>query len=115
MSYLQRLERVDGLSTALRGAIGKLKGYFVRICAVLHAARTHDPLNVRQPQCKFAGAFRVLDPTESLANGIHINEAVRRDTAEAAEKLIREFLLPHLVGLYDVVAGGGQDRRNFGI
>ena len=31
-------------------------------------------------------------------------------TAEAAEKLLFEFLLPHTFGLYDVVANGGQDR-----
>ena len=30
--------------------------------------------------------------------------------AEAAEKIIREFLLPHIFGLYDVVVNGGQER-----
>ena len=111
MSYLQGLERLDGLSAALRGAIGKLKGYFVRICAVLHVARTHDPLIA--PPCNFtlAEAFRGLNLSESLADGIDIKGAIRRDTAEAAEKLIREFLLPHMVGLYDVVVNGGQDRE----
>ena len=113
ISYLQRLEAVDGFPTALLGAIGKLKGYFVRICVVLHVARAHDPLIAHCLPCNFIfpEAFRVLDPTESLADGIDINEAIRRDTAEAAERLIREFLLPHMIGLYDVVANGGQDRE----
>ena len=31
-------------------------------------------------------------------------------TAENAEKLIFEFLLPHIFGFYDVVANGGTDR-----
>ena len=30
--------------------------------------------------------------------------------AEAAEKVLRQFLLPHIFGLYDVVVNGGQDR-----
>ena len=33
-----------GFSSALIGAIGKLKGYFARICLVLHVARQHDPM-----------------------------------------------------------------------
>ena len=31
-------------------------------------------------------------------------------TAEATERLLFDFLLPHTFGLYDVVANGGQDR-----
>ncbi len=43
--YLHKLEMVDGFSSALIGAIGKLKGYFARICLVLHVARQHDPVD----------------------------------------------------------------------
>ena len=45
IDYLHKLERVDGFSSALIGAIGKLKGYFARICLVLHVARQHDPMD----------------------------------------------------------------------
>ena len=34
-----------GFPPALIGAIGKLKGYFARICLVLHVARQHDPIS----------------------------------------------------------------------
>ena len=42
LRYLHKLEQVDGFSSSLIGAIGKLKGYFARICLVLHVVRTHD-------------------------------------------------------------------------
>ena len=42
---LHKLETVDGFSSALIGAIGKLKGYFPRICLVLQVARQHDPMS----------------------------------------------------------------------
>jgi hypothetical protein len=38
------------------------------------------------------------------------NSVVSRKNAEGAEKLIFEFLLQHMVGLYDVIVGGGRDR-----
>src|SRR5439155_16868277 len=42
LGYLHKLEQVDGFSPSLIGAIGKLKGYFARICLVLHVARRQD-------------------------------------------------------------------------
>ena len=49
---LHKLEMVDGFPSALIGAIGKLKGYFGRICLVLQVSRHHDPLtgNIEQPE-----------------------------------------------------------------
>ena len=44
LRHLHKLEQVDGFSPSLIGAIGKLKGYFARICLVLHVVRAHDPL-----------------------------------------------------------------------
>ena len=35
----------------------------------------------------------------------------RAETAEAGEKLVREFLLPNCFGFYDVVVNGGQERE----
>jgi hypothetical protein len=46
----------------------------------------------------------------SLAAGIDTDEISRR-TAEAAERLLDQFLLPHAFGFYDVVVNGGQDRH----
>ena len=37
-----------GFSSALIGAIGKLKGYFARICLVLHVAEQHDPMRGKE-------------------------------------------------------------------
>jgi len=118
LSYLHKLELVDAFPPALIGAIGKLKGYFARICLVLRVARTQDQLVAPQHQNLFmfgnatlADAFRCLDPKESLSAGININTAILRETAEAARQLVVEFLLPHMIGLYDVLANGGQDRN----
>ena len=41
---------------------------------------------------------------------VNTKAVILRETAEAAKKLLLEFLLPHMIGLYDVVANGGQDR-----
>jgi hypothetical protein len=111
LGYLHKLEQVDGFSPSLIGAIGKLKGYFARICLVLHVVRTQDDPLVR-PEINFilADAFRNLDPNESLSAGVNVNVAIPRETAEAAKKLLFEFLLPHIIGLYDVVVNGGQER-----
>ena len=46
---LFKLEHFDGFSAALRGAIGKLKGYFARICLVLEVAKRHDPASSDGP------------------------------------------------------------------
>ena len=79
---------------------------------MLHIVRTHDPLILSQWPTDFilADAFRHLDPSESLSAGVNVNAAIPRETAEAAKKLLLEFLLPHMIGLYDVVVSGGQER-----
>ena len=41
---ISKAGEVDGLSSSLIGAIGKLKGYFARICLVLHVVRAQGPL-----------------------------------------------------------------------
>jgi hypothetical protein len=115
IDYLHELESVDGFSSALIGAIGKLKGYFARICLVLHVARRHDPTGsdsllpelTPEERERLRALFGVA--TESLADGLDASKAISRKTAEAAEKLLREFLLPHIFGIYDFL-NGGQDR-----
>ena len=116
--YLHGLETVDSFSSALIGAIGKLKGYFARISLVLQVARQYDPLAVNDPPpfdlsgfvAGPAPVFANLDPKiGSLSAGINTSRPISRGTAEAAEKIIRQFVLPHIFGLYDVV-NGGQDR-----
>jgi hypothetical protein len=111
LGYLHKLEQVNGFSPSLIGAIGKLKGYFARMCLVLHVVRTQDDPPVR-PEINFilADAFRHLDPSESLSAGVNVKGAITPEIAEAAKKLIVEFLLPHMIGLYDVVVNGGQER-----
>jgi hypothetical protein len=119
VKYLHTLETVDGFPTPLLGAIGKLKGYFVRICLVLHVARNHD-VNARQAQPQhpsFTAAagehlrkLLGLPLNDCLSAGIPVRSAISCETAEAAKKLLLEFLLPHVIGLYDVVVSGGQER-----
>ena len=119
--YLHRLEMVDGFPPSLIGAIGKLKGYFARICLVLHVTQRHDTENTTPPE--------TLDPSFTAAAGerlrelfglslddsfsarINVSLAISRSTAEAGEKLVREFLLPNCLGFYDVVVNGGQERE----
>ena len=124
--YLHKLEMVDAFSPALIGAIGKLKGYFARICLVLHAAMEHDPISRNErlmEVCPFPERFTLecrehirkligLDPNvpNNLGAGLDTSRGISRRTAEAAEKAIRQFLLPHIWGLYDVVVNGGKDR-----
>ena len=125
INYLHKLEKVDGFSSALTGAIGKLKGYFARICLVLHVTMERDPASGQNPPPdafvlpesftpEIAERLRKLmglDPEDdSLSAGIKVSGAISRQTAEAAEKVVRQFLLPHIFGLYDVVVNGGQDR-----
>lgn len=126
--YLHQLEMVDGFSPALIGAVGKLKGYFARICLVLHVTRRHDPnssnewpIDGFELPAGFTPEYReriygmlgidLNAPMDSLSSGITTNTAISRQTAEAAEKVLLEFLLPHVFGLYDVVVNGGQDRE----
>jgi Protein of unknown function (DUF3987) len=119
--YLHELEKVDGFPSALIGAIGKLKGYFPRICLVLQVAWQHDPMSGKEPPlASFTPADRErihnlmvlyqLDSTESLSAGLNSTTPISRRTAEAVEKVLRQFLLPHIFGLYDVVVNGGHDR-----
>jgi Protein of unknown function (DUF3987)/Primase C terminal 2 (PriCT-2)/RepB DNA-primase from phage plasmid len=108
--YLHELEQVDGFSSALIGAIGKLRGYFPRICLVLEVARANDQNTIELSDgfehCP--DGFEHCPDAKSLGAGL--NPAISRSTAEAAEKILRQFLLPHIFGLYDIVVNGGQDR-----
>jgi hypothetical protein len=90
LDRLFELEQVDGFSSALIGAIGKLKGYYGRITLTLHVGNGQSDI--------LRGSANPM-PTE-----------VSVQTAENAEKLIFEFLLPHMFGFYDIVANGGTDR-----
>jgi hypothetical protein len=119
IDYLHMLELVDGFPSSLIGAIGKLKGYFARICLVLEVAKRHDA-NIQQSEplhSSFTPAegerLRKLlgvELSECLSSGINSSAEISRQTAEATEKLLRQFLLPHSFGFYDVVANGGQER-----
>jgi hypothetical protein len=91
LDRLFSLEQVEGFSTSVIGAIGKLKGYFARLALVLHVAGEH------------AAHMR--------GQGLGYGADITRGTAEAAELLLFEFLLPHIFGLYDVIAHGGKDRE----
>jgi hypothetical protein len=90
LDYLYTLEQLEGLSPPLIAAIGKLKGYFGRIALVLHVAHEYDAM--------LRGA--------GLGTGAPIDLVA----AESAERIVREFLLPHMFGLYDVVVNGGRER-----
>jgi hypothetical protein len=91
LDRLFSLEQVDGFPSALIGAIGKLRGYYARFALTLHAAGEHTAM--MQGQC--------------LAPGSDIP----RSTAEAAERLLFDFVLPHMFGLYDVIADAGKERE----
>jgi Protein of unknown function (DUF3987) len=112
--YLHKLEQVDGFSSALIGAVGKLRGYFARICLVLEVARKADWRSFgKLPEKMTPGEAERLrkvfgDPDDSLSAGI--SPAISRLTAEATERFLHQYLLPHIFGFYDVVVNGGQDR-----
>jgi hypothetical protein len=119
LDYLYKLEQLDGLSSALIAAIGKLKGYFARLCLVLDVVQKHDPdAQIVLPPGFTPEARERLrqlfdgkaDLNESLADGLNVRTSITCQSAEAAERIIREFLLPHIFGLYDGVVNGGQDR-----
>ena len=90
LDRLYDLEQVQGFSSALIGAIGKLKGYYARLALILQVAAEHTATIAGQ---------RVA------AGGL-----ISKNVAEATERLLFDFLLPHTFALYDVVANGGQDR-----
>ena len=92
IKYLHTLETVDGFPTSLLGAIGKLKGYFARICLVLHVARLYDAMSEPLPP-SFTDDARDrlrklfgLPLNDRLSAGIHVSTAISRATAEAAKK-----------------------------
>ncbi len=91
LDRLYELEQLDGFPSSLIGAIGKLKGYYGRIALVLHVAAEHDDLIRGQ--------------------GSNIGAPISRQVAEAAECVLMDFVLPHILGLYDVIANGGKDRE----
>jgi hypothetical protein len=91
LDRLFELEQVQGFSSAVIGAIGKLKGYYARLALVLHAAGEH--------------AAAMQGQNLSCSNQISLG------TAESAEKLLFDFLLPHIFGLYDVISDGGKERE----
>lgn len=90
LDRLYELEQVQGFASALTGAIGKFKGYYARLALALEVAAEHSATVLGRP---------------ATAGGV-----ISKQTAEATERLLFEFLLPHTFGLYDVVANGGQDR-----
>jgi hypothetical protein len=92
LDYLHPLEQLDGLPVALLGAIGKLPGYYGRLALVLQVAHEYDAI--------LRGVGRGTGGPISLS------------TAEAAEKIVREFLLPHLFGLYDPYREWGSGARH---
>jgi Protein of unknown function (DUF3987) len=91
LDKLHQLEQGGAFSQEMGGAIGKLKGYFSRLALTLEIADSHSAA--------------VRDNTPPSPNAI-----VSRKNAEHAERLIFEFLLQHIFGLYDVIVGGGKDR-----
>ncbi|HUZ34137.1 MAG TPA: DUF3987 domain-containing protein [Xanthobacteraceae bacterium] len=125
LDHLHRLGQVDGFSSALIGAIGKLNGYFARLCLVLHIAQEHDPVSSNErllKVCPFPERFRRAegerpcellggnpsDRNDTLSAGLGTSTAISRRTAEAAERIVREFLLPHIFGLYDGLNEGKE-------
>jgi hypothetical protein len=91
LDRLHELEHQGAFSPEMGGAIGKLKGYFSRLALTLQIAESHSAA--------------VRGNTTPSPNPI-----VSRKNAEGAERLIFDFLLQHMVGLYDVIVGGGRDR-----
>jgi hypothetical protein len=123
LGHLHKLELVDGFPPSLIGAIGKLKGYFSRICLVLHILEQHDAKMGEAAQSEplppsfttdtdedLRQLFGLL-PDDCLSVGIAVGSAISPGTAKAAKKMTLEFLLPHMIGLYDVVVNGGQERE----
>jgi hypothetical protein len=93
LDRLYELGRADGISNALRGAIGKMPGYFGRLALVLHVAEAYSATVHDQGKQQAFTAPTLVSPA----------------TAEAVETLMFQFLLPHIFGLYDGI-DGGRDR-----
>jgi hypothetical protein len=116
LSRLHDLEKVDGFPAPLLAAIGKLKGYFGRLCLTLQVTKIHDPTDHGEDIFTPEDAAEVkklfgLAPDDSLSRGINCSQSITRDTAEQVDKLIQQFLLPHLFGFYDGVVNGGRERH----
>jgi Protein of unknown function (DUF3987) len=90
LDRLYELEQLEGFSSALIGAIGKLKGYYARLALILEVAAEHS--------------------VKVLAQQTPCSGAISKTTAENTERLLFDFVLPHTFALYDVVANGGEDR-----
>jgi len=91
LDRLFRLEQLEGFPDALIGAIGKMRGYYGRLALVLHLAN----------EC-------AANPN---GTAFAFSTDIAEDTAEGAEKLLFNFLLPHVFGVYDVIASGGKHRE----
>ena len=91
LDRLHDLEQSQGFAAALIGAIGKMRGYYGRLALTLHIANEH------------AAALST--------NILTFGTSIPKETAEAAEKLLFDFLLPHIFGVYDVIADGGKHRE----
>jgi hypothetical protein len=115
LDYLHTLEQVDGFPPALIGAIGKLKGYFARICLVLQIAKDRDIQPIKLPESftpearermrKRMGNLKFERASEGLGD---LPRPISLETTRAVEKILKQFLLPHLFGLYDVLNGGEE-------
>ena len=90
LDRLFSLEQLQGFPDALIGAIGKMRGYYGRLALVLHVAN----------EC-------AANPN---GTAFAFSTDIPKYTAEAAEKLLFHFLLPHVFGVYDVIASGGKHR-----
>jgi Protein of unknown function (DUF3987) len=90
LDRLFNLEQLQGFPDALIGAVGKMRGYYGRLALTLHVANEH--------------AAVLSGHTSTFGMDIP------KHTAEAAEKLLFDFLLPHLFGVYDVISSGGKRR-----
>ena len=84
VDYLHKLQQVDGFPSALIGAIGKLRGYFARICLVLHVSQQHDPTGNNLPD-DFAALLESITPAERE----HLNKAFGIKPTDQIESLAR--------------------------
>jgi hypothetical protein len=84
------LEQVEGFPGAVIAAIGKLRGYYARLALTLHVSAEYT--------CIMRGQ-RATPRTD-----------ISHDTAQAVEQLLFDFVLPHIFGLYDVIANGSVER-----
>jgi Protein of unknown function (DUF3987) len=96
LKYLGSLRHMQGFDRALVSAIGKLPGLFGRLTLALHVASEHSAI----VRC----AFEADRPA--------ISGIISRDTAEKAERLVREYVLYNTFALYEQVLCRGIDRKD---